>query len=89
MAVVRAIMYRPSIALYAVRPSDLYDFGNVSLSDKVLGKMSKWGMLYDTLGADNTFFVMTKCQSDLYAYASGNGGAEAINYRSYLRYCGG
>lgn len=89
METVQAIIYRQSIVFYPVKPSDLYDFGNVSLSNKILERMVTLGLLYSVWGEGDTFFVMTKCQSDLYQYAKANDGAADVNYRSYRQYCGG
>lgn len=86
MQVVRAIHQRPA---GKVNRGDLYDFGNVSLSNEILGKMIKLGMVNDYWGDGNTFIVMTKCQSDFYYAARSNGGARFITGRNYRLYCGG
>ncbi len=87
MHVVAAIYARASTL---VHPTWLYDFGNVSLSIEVLGKMIKRGMVYDYWGTgDSTFIVMTKCQADFYDYVVAHGGARAVTMSTYRLYCGG
>ncbi len=86
MQIVVSIHQRPS---GSVNRRDLFDFGNVSLSNEILGKMIKRGMVYDYWGDGNTFVVMTKCQAALYQDALSNGGSRYITGANYKLYCGG
>ena len=65
------------------------DFGNVSLSNKILELMIKRDMVYSFWGDGNTFLVLTKCQSDFYYAARRNGGTRFVTGRNYRLYCGG
>jgi len=89
MHVVEAIRNRPGVDIQPLNRGDLYDFGNVSLSNKILGLMIKRDMVYSFWGDGNTFLVLTKCQSDFYYTARRNGGTRFVTGRNYRLYCGG
>ncbi len=87
MRIVGAIYNRGSILDKPIGPNDPFEVGNVSLSNKILSKMIRWGMAYASWGSGDTFFILTKCQSDYYYSAKNGNGVRDINYRTYS--CGG
>jgi GNAT superfamily N-acetyltransferase len=89
MHVVEAIHNRPGVDIVPLQPGDLYDVGNISLSNKILSKMIKLDMVHSYWGDGNTMIVLTKCQSDFYYATRSNGGERFINGRNYRLYCGG
>jgi len=89
MKTVHAIYNRVTLA---EKPLDYYhdpmSVGNVSLSPKILAKMIRYGMVYESWGEGDTFFIMTQCQDDYYQAALSSGkGASEIRYGTYS--CGG
>jgi hypothetical protein len=88
MLIVAAIQQRPSSYVDPVEPNELYSVGNVSLSSDILIKMIKRGMVFQAWGSGNTMVMLTKCQSDLYGYASANDGTRDINKANYSNFCG-
>lgn len=88
MHVVTAIRNRVGVDYDKVERSDLYDFGNISLSNKVLSMMIKRDMVYSYWGDGNTFIVLTKCQSAFYS-AARREGVGFITKKNYKMYCGG
>jgi RHS repeat-associated protein len=68
-----------------------YDLGNVSMSPKIYKKMISLGMVsivYGQNGQDK-MIILTYCQAQMATYAAANGGAKAINLRTYRSFCGG
>ncbi|MFZ5883972.1 MAG: RHS repeat domain-containing protein [Chloroflexota bacterium] len=87
--VVNAIYNRPGVDFVPLQRGDLYDVGNISLSNEVLSKMIKRDMVYAYWGDGNSMVILTKCQSDFYYAALSHGGVRFINGRNYRLYCGG
>ena len=71
--------------------SALFDVGNVSLRSEIFKKMLRLDMIHTVWGqsGDDRLVMLTYCQSLIVNYAVFNGGARAINQRTYSNFCGG